>query len=654
MAEWVKWLGMRTPRVAGQEDFTHKIGLILIAVSLTVILLIITLFSLSSREENLKLMLSNGRSLTKMVTAYSTVGFEKEEGNKVLRIVDFLARKNGLVYGMIVDANGRVVAHTDPDLVDTSFRDPISLQIISSNNPLSHDYEDLETGQKIFEFSRPLFHEGQRVGAVRLGFSQGKRAFLSKADMKVLSVVAILVFIMVPIFYYSMRSSLRPLASLNDELKSVLEQSDFLKIQGDLEGGIGKLVERFTQVVSTMKERYAKLRDSYNDIEVSNRILAYEKDRIASIIDNLNEGVIVTNSSGKIVLVNREVEHLMSISKESVTGKRLEECLPQKEVQSLVARENIKEDLFAERNIEIPMKQSKARHILHISYLPLLSSKEDLLGYIMVAKDITAQKMAEKNQTEFIAHVSHELRTPLTTIKSYIEMLMDDEISEEETRIEFYNTINDETDRVARLIENLLNISKIEMGRMMIERDLLKPHEFMKDIVKSVESQADRKDLKLEMILPEKMDSLYADKDLVRVAILNILSNAIKYTPPGGSVILKVSEEDDHIHIDVTDTGCGISEHEFPHIFEKFYRSSNEEVKKQTGNGLGLALSKEIINLHDGEIEVSSTLGEGSHFVIRLPLDQDPRLKKLQYYGESIKQSPLGKRSQYGRRVGHL
>jgi two-component system phosphate regulon sensor histidine kinase PhoR len=205
-------------------------------------------------------------------------------------------------------------------------------------------------------------------------------------------------------------------------------------------------------------------------------------------------------------------------------------------------------------------------------------------------------------------------------------MLMDDEVSDRDTKIDFFNTITDETNRLSRLISNLLNIAKIEMGSLTIQKDLIKSREFLEDIVKSIESQAMSKHIKLDSIVPDKLTPLVMEKDLLRVSILNILGNAIKYTPEGGSVTFKVEEDDSHMTIDIFDTGYGISEEELPSIFDKFFRSSDEKIKEHTGNGLGLALSREIIRLHDGKIEVSSNLGQGTHFALKLPKEDSPRI----------------------------
>jgi signal transduction histidine kinase len=316
----------------------------------------------------------------------------------------------------------------------------------------------------------------------------------------------------------------------------------------------------------------------------------------------------------------------MKLPSQEVIGKTIQDCFDNEELLSFIEVNQFNGNGFTQKNLDVSLKQFGKEQILHISYLPLLSSEESVLGNVIIVKNITAAQLAKENQSDFIAHVAHELRTPLTTITSYVEMLMDDEVSDRDTKIDFYNTINDEANRLARLISNLLNISKIETGSLTINKDMIKTREFLEDIVHSIEPQAISRNINLESILPDKLSALVVEKDLLRVSILNILGNAIKYTPKGRSITFKVVENDNHIEVNISDTGYGISEEELPHIFDKFFRSSDEQIKQHTGNGLGLALSREIIRLHDGKIEVSSKLGQGTQFKLTLPREDSPRI----------------------------
>jgi two-component system phosphate regulon sensor histidine kinase PhoR len=218
--------------------------------------------------------------------------------------------------------------------------------------------------------------------------------------------------------------------------------------------------------------------------------------------------------------------------------------------------------------------------------------------------------------------VTHELLTPLTTIKSYNEMLMDGEIHDEETQKEFLNTIMQETERLQNLIQNLLHISKIEMGTLSLHKSHVRGDALVKDCVTAVETAARKKHIAFESHLPEKSPNFFGDKELLKVAIINILGNAVKYTPEYGKVVFSFQEENGTAVFEVADTGHGISEEDLPHIFEKFYRSKHEDIVRQNGTGLGLNLTRQIVALHGGEIEASSELQKGTQFVIRIPMEE--------------------------------
>jgi len=252
-----------------------------------------------------------------------------------------------------------------------------------------------------------------------------------------------------------------------------------------------------------------------------------------------------------------------------------------------------------------------------------LQGKESaIIGKVISFKNITSEKTAERAKHEFVTNITHELLTPLTTINSYNEMLMDDEVDNKEMQKEFYNTISEETGRLTRLVKNLLNISKIEMGSMTLNKGLVKSDWLFDDCMTTVEGTAQKKNITIERNLPDNFPSLFGDKELLKVAIINILGNAVKYTPEDGHIKFTLSEQDDVAIFEVVDDGYGISKEDLPHIFDKFYRSTDSRITEQTGSGLGLALTSEIIRLHGGEIEVTSEPDEGSHFVIRLPKEE--------------------------------
>jgi signal transduction histidine kinase len=201
-------------------------------------------------------------------------------------------------------------------------------------------------------------------------------------------------------------------------------------------------------------------------------------------------------------------------------------------------------------------------------------------------------------------------------------MLIDGDIDDSEMKKEFYNTINEEADRLTALIHNLLSISRIEMGSLTLNKGLVKTDWLAGDSVSAIESAAQNKHIVLEKNLPETFPSLVGDKELLKVAIINILNNAVKYTPEKGKITFSLSDLNGLAIFDIVDTGHGISKEDLAHIFDKSFRSTDPHVREQTGSGLGLAIASDIIHLHGGEIEVESELGEGTHFSIRIPKEE--------------------------------
>jgi len=173
-------------------------------------------------------------------------------------------------------------------------------------------------------------------------------------------------------------------------------------------------------------------------------------------------------------------------------------------------------------------------------------------------------------------------------------------------------------ERLSTLISNILSITKIEMGSLGIERQRVKLREFLQDALERASRDARGKDVSISLDAPKELNAIHADKALLSIALNNLLTNAVKYNGPGGSIVLATEENDEAVRISVRDTGIGIAPQDQGHIFEKFYRSSAEEVRQRTGHGLGLALSKEIVQLHHGTLTVHSKLGEGAEFVIEL------------------------------------
>jgi two-component system phosphate regulon sensor histidine kinase PhoR len=247
---------------------------------------------------------------------------------------------------------------------------------------------------------------------------------------------------------------------------------------------------------------------------------------------------------------------------------------------------------------------------------------EKVYGVVAVLHDITREKEVSQMKNDFVSHVSHELKTPLASIMAYSEMLTDGEADDEETRKEFYCIIQTQAQRLNRLIEDILNISRIESGLIKVAKEPVSLAILIEQQMSMIRKYADEKNITIVGRSPIIFDQVYADKDMISQVIVNLLSNAVKYTPRGGSVRVstEVDEAAGRVRVSVTDTGVGIPEEEMEHLFEKFYRvaANNKHAK---GTGLGLNLVKQIVEtVHNGRVIVTSKVGVGSTFGFELPM----------------------------------
>jgi two-component system phosphate regulon sensor histidine kinase PhoR len=240
-------------------------------------------------------------------------------------------------------------------------------------------------------------------------------------------------------------------------------------------------------------------------------------------------------------------------------------------------------------------------------------------AHVWSIRDVTQQKLAEEMRDQFVDTATHELRTPLANIKAYAETLALTEMIDIEQQKQFLNTINSEASRLARFVDDLLSVSSMELGSLSLNKTVTDLGRMLNEVVVKVRPQIDEKGQTFETKFPEKLPEPELDKDKIAAVLVNLLGNAVKYTPEGGRVALRVNVTDHQIEMSIEDTGVGIAEDELPKVFDKFFRSQDPRVQQETGTGLGLALAQEVVRLHGGQITVESELNKGSTFSVILP-----------------------------------
>ena len=603
-----------------QESIAQFFGLSLIIYALVVISTLFIAFGQYEKINEEKRIHTDGFTLVNLLTAFARSNLESENRMDLFHVADIVKREKELHYCIIMDTQGKPFVQFGNHSGASYGTQQVASNALSSDNPLKQVYENPSDKSIVYEFSKPIFSGGEKQGIVRIGIIPRNITIISKLGNNSFSLALLIIMPLTPLFYYMFRNALRPLKSLQDKLEGMITQGEFRDLNLKAKGEVGTIAGMINKIILFINKKYTSAENEKKDLEVAHSVTAYEKNKIEAILDQIGDGVLALNSSNQIICVNKSLEIFLNTSRNKILGTRVEESIESDILRSFINEVKQGTTGHAQKR-SVRTYSIEQKGTFRFIYAPLRNEEGDSTGELIVIKDITAQVMAEQARTEFLSHAAHEIKSPLSTIKAYTSMLLDGDVKNPEAEKEFYNVITMETDRLAKLVEDLLNISKIEMGSLSLNKGMVKPLNLIENCIAAVMSQAAQKKIEIKKLLPDSLSPLDVDKNLMEVALLNCFSNAVKYTPEGGTITVIAEEHNDRTLLTIRDTGCGISEDEVLHIFDKFYRSNDESVQKEKGTGLGLSLTKEIITLHGGEISVESTPGVGSSFTIVLQRD---------------------------------
>jgi two-component system sensor histidine kinase VicK len=338
-----------------------------------------------------------------------------------------------------------------------------------------------------------------------------------------------------------------------------------------------------------------------------------EKNKLNTILTNMTDGIIAVAITGEIIHTNPAVYDIFSITKEEMENKSFDD------ISKKLSWEINHEDLFTD--------SEKANNFLVINDLIIKTTvvlfgneKDEKVGAIIVLQDVTEQEKLDRMRKEFVANVSHELRTPLTTIKSYTETLLDGALENKEHAIKFLKVIDSESERMTRLVKDLLQLSKLEYDSIQWNMKKISIYKIVSECVYRMNISAEQKNQVLEFNSDLDIPEIMGDRDRIEQVIVNILSNAIKYTPENGKIIINLSLKENEIIVNVTDNGIGIPKEDLPRLFERFYRVDKARSRMLGGTGLGLSIARQIVEAHKGKIKIQSEYGQGTQVFISLPV----------------------------------
>ncbi|XJZ26451.1 two-component system histidine kinase PnpS [Bacillota bacterium Lsc_1132] len=340
-----------------------------------------------------------------------------------------------------------------------------------------------------------------------------------------------------------------------------------------------------------------------------------QQDRLSVLIENIGAGLILIDSRGYINLINKGYKEIFHVNPSDYLFQLYYEVIEQKEVCRLVEEIFITEQKVS-KQLLLPL--AIERRYFDVYGVPIIGTNNVWKGVLLVFHDITEIKKLEQMRKDFVANVSHELKTPVTSIKGFTETLLDGAMNDKDALEAFLSIILKESDRLQSLIHDLLELSKIEQQGFQ-----LNVHEFdlvatLGEIITMLKSRAEEKEIVLTLHCANNEVIIQGDIHRLKQVFINLITNAIAYTPSGGSVSVSLKEFDHKVQVKVQDSGIGIEKEEIPRIFERFYRVDRARSRNSGGTGLGLAIVKHLVEAHHGTIKVKSEVGKGSEFMINL------------------------------------
>lgn len=385
--------------------------------------------------------------------------------------------------------------------------------------------------------------------------------------------------------------------------------------------GFSRLRECFVNLA----DRLGSAEHARTGAEVRIRRVAAERDQYKEILAGLSDPVVAVDQHGEIILANNSAQSLLGVKIEESEHPAIESLGRCQELINLL-NETRRRKAATNKQGEISLLDEAGGQSWFKINCRALAGPVEVVGEratnhgaVAVMADISGLKAIQKRNAEFVSSVSHEMKTPLASIKAYVELLADGDAEDEDTRDEFFRIINGQADRLQRLIENLLNLARIEAGVVQVNKVPLSVNPLLQEAFDVLVPAAEQKNMKLVNELSPLYLGVLADRDTLLQAAINLLSNALKYTPVGGTVFLRSRLNEDEIIIEVQDTGVGLSPEDCQKVFEKFYRVKKDK-DMASGTGLGLPLVKHIVeDIHGGKIEVESEVGKGSTFRLILP-----------------------------------
>lgn len=525
----------------------------------------------------------------------------QEEIRTIIADVD----RGGATTIQVINNQGRVLATNDyinQDIIGKKTTAPIIQKGIQFGSSLDNTLLNDRTGERIFVRVEPIFEKNEAVaGVIYLETSlegvYGQLQNINEIFLKG-SIIALIVSGLIGILVA--RAITKPILEMRRQAQTMARGDFSQKVNVYGSDEISQLAQTFNHLNDRLKHLMATIEK--------------EQKKLSSVLENMTEGVIATDRDGKITLINEAAGKLINKDANTLINKQL--------IQQLnLDDNNIKEIKQLQESGSIILDLSDEEiFLVRANFSTIYEDNENIGGIITVLSDVTEEEQVERERREFVSNVSHELRTPLTTLRSYLEALADGAWKDAEIAPKFLEVTQKETERMIRMVNSLLQLSHMDSKEYTLNRRRINFIPFIENIVERFEMSTKDENIIFKKIIPNGHYYVWIDGDRMTQVLDNIISNAIKYSPNGGVIFIRVEKQINQIIVSIRDQGVGIPKEMQDKIFDRFYRADKARTRKLGGAGLGLAITRELVEAHFGKIWVRSTEGEGTTFYFTLPL----------------------------------
>ena len=409
-----------------------------------------------------------------------------------------------------------------------------------------------------------------------------------------------------------------PIINLIKAAKVIADGDLTHRVMANTKDEVGELARTFNDMA-------VKLKKSHTHLEEKVEELAAEKELLSITLSGMSEGLIAVDVNKRIILFNTVAENLCGWEFKEVEGKLVDDIFQivseqtKEPIESPIAKALQSGETECGTENDVLLSRDGRECPIYTSAAAIRKNEGSVIGVVMVFRDVSYEREIDRMKTDFVSSVSHELRTPLTSIKAYTDTILRDSDMPEETKSQFLVVVSEEANRLAALIEDLLEVSRIESGTAKIKQDFVNVAAVIEKVLTALKPLAEKKNIQMEANISDELPKLQADESKIESVVVNLINNSIKFTPEHGQVSIYTEAANGEMLIRISDTGMGIPKESLPKIFDRFYRV-HRPGKQIQGTGLGLSIVNKIVMMHNGRIEVESEMDQGTTFTVFLPL----------------------------------